>query len=178
MGRLRHFYKAAARSFWVALTLSLTVVTVGHAAEMKQGAITAGAGLGLMGATPDGTAFTLNGRAEQFVTSNVSVGPMAQMAFTGGMFLLGVSGQVKYWNEIPDTAHRLKLTFQAGFGLVHAEVLESDTSWLLPIGVGLDYAISLQRSLTADLLLNFTNLENTPQHTAHVMPTVTVGLRF
>jgi hypothetical protein len=148
------------------------------AADMQPAARTAGAGFGLMGATPDGTAFTLNGHADQFLNNNVSVGPLAQLAFTGDMFLLGISGQFKYWHEIPDTARRVKLYFQGGLGFVYANVLESDMSWLIPLGVGLDYLTSPNTALTADLLLNFTYLQNTPRHDAHVMPTFTIGFRF
>jgi hypothetical protein len=164
----------------LALALALVSLEVGtpHAADMREGAMTAGAGLGIMGGTPGGTAFTLKGHAEQFVTPTLSVGPLAQLAFNGDMFLLAISGQLKYWMEIPDTGRRLKANLQGGFGFVHANVLRSDTSWLIPLGGGLDYAISPRQSLTADLLLNFTNLENTPQHDAHVMPTFTVGFRF
>jgi len=168
--------------FVVRLALALFLVSLGvgtlHAADLRAGTMTGGAGLGLMGGTPDGTAFTLKGHAEQFVTPTLSVGPLAQLAFTGDMFLLGISGQLKYWMEIPETGRRLKANFQGGLGFVHANVLRSDTSWLIPLGGGLDYAISPRQSLTADLLLNFTNLENTPRHDAHVMPTFTVGFRF
>jgi hypothetical protein len=153
-------------------------VVLADTTDMRPGAMTAGAGLGFMGGTPDGTAFTLNGHADQFLTSNVSVGPLAQLAFTGDLFLLGISAQVKYWTEVPDTGRRLRVNFQGGLGFVHANVLRSDTSWLLPLGAGLDYAIAPRLALTADLLLNFTYLENTPQHDAHVMPTFTVGFRF
>jgi hypothetical protein len=173
----QRFHEYIARLGGVALILVLLTAPA-EAADMRPGAITAGGGVGLMGGTPDGTAFTLSGRAEQFINSNVSVGPLAQLAFTGDMFLLGLSGQIKYWTEIPDTARRVKLNFQGGLGFVHANVLASDTSWLIPLGVGLDYATSPQTTLTADLLLNFTYLENTPRHDAHVMPTFTVGFRF
>ena len=164
----------------VAVAVMLGALGPRHAtaADMQPGVTTAGAGLGLMGATPDGTAFTLNAHGEQFIYPNVSVGPLVQLAFTGDLFLLGISGQVKHWTEVANTAGRLRVCFQGGFGFVHANVLESDNSWLIPLGAGLDYAISPRQAVTADLLLNFTHLENTRQHDAHVMPTFTVGFRF
>jgi hypothetical protein len=165
------------------LSLAATLLMLANAVpcwagDLRPGRMTAGAGLGIMGGTPDGTAVTLNGHAEQFVNSNLSVGPLAQIAFTGDMFLLGITGQLKYWMDVPDTGHRLKVNFQGGLGVVHADVGSSDTSFLIPLGAGLDYAITPETSLTADFLLNFTNLQNTPQHDAHVMPSITVGLRF
>jgi len=170
------------RNQWIAyLAVILTVLTSVpqvEAMDIKPGQVTGGLGMGLMGGTPDGTAFALSGHVEQFVNPNLSVGPLAQFAVTGNMVLFGVSGQVKYWYEVPNTARRVKLNFQGGLGLIHADVEASDTSWLLPLGAGVDYAMTPKTSLTADFLLNFTNLKNTPAHDAHVMPTFTVGFRF
>jgi hypothetical protein len=170
------------RNPWVSciavIAVLLASVPGADAMEIKPGQVTGGLGMGLMGGTPDGTAFALSGHAEQFVNPNLSVGPLAQFALTGNMVLFGVSGQVKYWYEVPNTARRVKLNFQGGLGLVHADVEASDTSWLLPLGAGVDYAMTPRTSLTADFLLNFTNLQNTPTHDAHVMPTFTVGFRF
>ncbi len=125
-----------------------------------------------------GTAFALNLNADGFLTRNVSLGPLLQLAFTGDMTQVGFSGQAKYWIAIPDTGNWAKLVLQAGPGFVHADFLRSDTSWLIPLGVGLDYAVHRSLSLTTTFLLNFTDLDTEPGTHTNVMPGLTFGVRF
>jgi hypothetical protein len=61
---------------------------------------------------------------------------------------IGLSAQAKYWLEVPNTESRLKLTVQAGIGFVHADFLLGDTSWLIPLGIGMDYALTDKIKLT------------------------------
>src|SRR5690348_4389305 len=138
----------------------------------------AGGGIGFLGATPSGTAFALNGNADYFLHRYFSVGPLMQIAFTGDLTQFGLSGQGKYWFDIPDTANRAKLVFQGGLGFIHADRLDSDTSWLIPLGVGVDYAMTQKMALTATFLLNFTDLDTGHGKDAHVMPGLTFGVRF
>ncbi|MES4786391.1 MAG: hypothetical protein C4294_11855 [Nitrospiraceae bacterium] len=67
---------------------------------------------------------------------------------------------------------------QAGIGFVHADRLDSDTSWLIPIGFGLDYAVAQRMALTADFLVNFADLDTGHGKDAHVMPGLYFGVRF
>ena len=120
----------------------------------------------------------MNSNADGFLTRNVSLGPLLQLAFTGDMTQVGFSGQAKYWIAIPDTGNRAKLVLQAGLGFVHADFLRSDTSWLIPLGVGLDYAVHRSLSLTTTFLLNFTDLDTGPGTHTNVMPGLTFGVRF
>ena len=125
--------------FVVGMTIGLLSFTGGalaQAVEPGTGAWSGGGALGFLGNTPDGTAFALNFNADGFLTRNVSLGPLLQLAFTGDMTQVGFSGQAKYWIAIPDTGNRAKLVLQAGLGFVHADFLRSDTSWLIPLGVG------------------------------------------
>ena len=138
----------------------------------------AGGGIGFLGATPSGTAFALNGNADYFLHRYFSVGPLMQIAFTGSLTQIGLSGQGKYWFDIPETANRAKLVFQGGIGFIHADRLDSDTSWLIPLGVGIDYAVTQKMALTATFLLNFTDLDTGHGKDAHVMPGITFGVRF
>jgi len=138
----------------------------------------AGGGIGFLGATPSGTAFALNGNADYFLHRYFSVGPLMQIAFIGDLTQFGLSGQGKYWFDIPDTANRAKLVFQGGLGFIHADRLDSDTSWLIPLGVGIDYAMTQKMALTATFLLNFTDLDTGHGKDAHVMPGLTFGVRF
>jgi hypothetical protein len=160
--------------------------------EDRTGQWSAGTGIGFLGNTPDGVEFAFNGHADYFLTHRLSVGPLAQYAGGGDDVIFGLSAQAKYWWDIPDTNHRAKLVFQGGLGFVRAGIKDIDSgiadthaSFLLPIGVGLDYRVTRRLSLTADFLLNFTSLGQTYRtagrevdlHT-NVMPGFYFGVRF
>jgi len=73
----------------------------------------------------------------------------------------------------------LKVTPQIGFGFVHNSFQDGDTSWLIPLGAGADYALNDLFHITGTLLINFTNLDTgRPGGGADVMPGFTVGVRF
>ena len=152
--------------------------TASHASELRQGTLTGGAGIGFLGNTPDGTAFALNFNADYFLNSQVSVGPLAQFAFTGDLFQMGLSGQVKYWFSLPGTDSRLKFNVQGGLGFLYADRFASDTSWLIPIGVGAEYKLNDNLTLTSTFLLNFTDVNTGRGTDASVMPGLTFGVRF
>jgi hypothetical protein len=168
-------------SAWV-LTVALAVGVIGgrpaEAADPKVGAWTFGGGLGFLGDTPDGTAFALNGYAEGFIDRKFSVGPLLQLAATGDLAQIGLSGQAKYWIDIPGTENRLKVTVQGGIGFVHSAFRDDDTSWLIPIGAGADYKLADGLNITGTFLLDFTDLDTGRRGRAHVMPGFTVGVRF
>ena len=107
----------------------------------------------------------------------MSVGPLLQFAVTGDLWQLGLSYQLKYWLDVPAIDPRLKVNLQAGAGLVHADFHAVDTSWVIPFGAGLDFALTKQLSLTSTFLLNWTDLHADGYHT-HVMPGLTFGIRF
>jgi hypothetical protein len=134
--------------------------------------------MGFLGNTPDGTAFATNVHADYFLTRPLSVGPLAQFAVTGDLFQVGLSGQMKYWLDLPGVDKRLKMNLQGGLGFLHADLHTSDTSWLIPLGVGLDYALNQRLSLTATFLLNFTDVDTGRGTGATVMPGLTFGVRF
>lgn len=158
--------------------VSLTPVGESKAAEPQTGNWTGGGGIGFLGNTPDGTAFALNFNADYFIAAQLSVGPLVQFAFAGDFFQMGASGQVKYWFHLPGVDNRLKLNVQGGIGVLHADRFKSDTSWLIPIGVGLDYALNNNLALTATFLLNFTDVNTGRGSDASVMPGLTFGVRF
>jgi len=138
---------------------------------------TLGSGVGLMGNTPGGTAFNFNVYADRFMGRSFSVGPLVQIARTANMFQTAVSAQGKYWIDVPGTGDRVKANLQAGLGFIHADYMAGDTSWIIPVGVGVDYILTRDVALTSTFLLNFADL-HTGQGTGHVMPAVTIGLRF
>jgi hypothetical protein len=152
--------------------------TPAEAAGPSRGAWTVGGGFGFLRDTPDGTALALNFNADVGVAPSISIGPLLQLGFGDDMSQIGVSGQAKYWIDIPDTARRLRLVVQLGLGFVHSDHRDDDTSWLIPLGVGADYALSETLSATGTFLLNFTDLETGRRSDADVMPGLTFGLRF
>jgi hypothetical protein len=155
-----------------------SVRTPAYAAELKKGSLTGGASVGFLENTPDGSAFAINLNGDAFIERNLSLGPLVQLGFTGDMAQIGVSGQVKYWLAIPNTPKPLRLAFQGGLGFVHSDFRESDTSWLIPLGAGADYALSPTLAITGTLLLNLTNLDTGPGGRTKFMPGFSVGLRF
>ena len=170
------------RSFLYLLVVVLGVGLLGlnpaQAADPKTGSLSVGGALGFLSSTPDGTAFALNVDADYFINPNVSVGPLLQLAGTGDLSQVGFSGQGKIWIDLPGAEKRTKLTLQAGIGFLHSDLFESDTSWLIPIGIGLDYAMSPKISVTTTFLLNFTDIDTGRGTGAHVMPGLTFGVRF
>lgn len=149
-----------------------------EAAELRAGIWSGGAAIGFLGSTPDGTAFATNLHADYFLNRQLSVGPLAQFAVTGDLFQFGLSGQVKYWLDLPGIDKRLKANLQGGLGFLHADLHRSDTSFLIPIGAGLDFALNQQVILTSTFLLNFTDVDTGRRTDASVMPGLTFGIRF
>ncbi|BCA54267.1 exported protein of unknown function [Nitrospira sp. KM1] len=161
--------------------------------QLEAGRWTGGGGLGFLGNTPDGAAeFAFNGHADYFVTHTLSVGPLAQYAGAGNDFLFGLSAQAKYWWDIPGIGNLAKLVVQGGVGFVRAGIKDTDSgtantygSFLIPLGVGVDYAVTERLAVTADFLLNVTSLGGTVRsggrdfdlHT-NVMPGFYLGIRF
>lgn len=158
--------------------VSVATVGVSAAAEPQAGTWSGGAAIGFLGNTPDDTAFATNLHADYFLTRQISVGPLAQFAVTGDLFQLGVSGQVKYWLNLPGLDNRWKVNVQGGLGFLYADLHSSDASWLIPIGVGVDYALNERLSLTSTFLLNFTDVDTGGGTGATVMPGLTFGVRF
>lgn len=184
-------------SFPLAYVLFLTGLTMAPPAEAEVKEFTAhrwsgGGGLGFFGSTPDGAEFAVTGHADYFVSERFSFGPLAQYAGVGNDVLFGLSAQGRYWWDIPGTECLVKLVLQGGLGFVRAGIKDTDSgrsntygSFLIPIGVGIDYALTERLAITGDILLNFTSLGETVRtggrevdlHT-NVMPALYLGVRF
>ncbi len=146
--------------------------------ELEAGQWVGGGGVGLLGSTPDGTAFGINGSADYIVDEHLSIGPLLQLGFTGDMALVGLSGQGKYRLPLPGTGGRGKLAFQSGLGLAHADFRGGDTSWLIPLGIGYEHTLESGTTLNATSVVNFTNLDTGAGSGADVMPGLMLGVRF
>lgn len=148
------------------------------APEQAAGRWTAGSSMGFLGSTPDGTALALNGNVNYHVTDQFSVGPLVQVGVTDDMTQVGLSGQGKYGIPMPGTQGRGKFTLQGGMGFVHSDFLQDDTSWLVPLGVGYEYALESGVDLTATSLVNITDLHTGFGTGGDVMPGFAIGFRF
>ncbi len=192
----RGFHLLIALCMCTVLSLPGTIVPIvcrADVGDLAAGQWSGGGGLGFLGSTPDGIAeFAMNGHADYFVTPRFSVGPLAQYAGIGNDFMFGLSVQAKVWWNLPNTDNRLKLVLQGGLGFISAGIKDTDSrtantygSFLIPVGAGLDYAITPKLAVTADLLLNFTSLGETVRaggrefdlHT-NLMPGFYLGVRF
>lgn len=177
---------------WPVSGLTPAALVAAEVAEPTAGQWSGGAGLGFLGSTPDGVLeFGFNGHADYFVINHVSLGPLVQYAGVGNDMIFGLSAQAKYWWDIPGS-HRARIVVQGGVGFVRAGIEDADsgvtdtsTSFLIPLGIGLDYALSQRFAVTADVLLNVTSLGQTLRaggrdvdlHT-NLMPGLYLGVRF
>ena len=135
-------------------------------------------GAGVLGDTPGGigkpsdTAFALNLYADRFIDPNVSLGPLLQVA---DFSLVALSIQPKYWLDVALPNPGAKMNFQAGLGFLHTK---GDTSFVIPIGIGIDYPINRTFSFAMTILLNFTGIDAGLGSGVHLMPGLTLGVRF
>jgi hypothetical protein len=183
-----------ARRLLAALSLAgLATAGVAHAdaQDPRPGRWSGGAGVGFLANSPDGPEPALAGHAQYAVTERVSVGPLVQYAGAGNDVVVGLSIQVSYrWNIV--ASGRAKVVVQGGVGFVHARIEdadigaeETDSAFVVPVGVGLDYAVTRRVAVTADLILNVTSLggdvpvgdREVDLHTS-IMPAFYVGVRF
>lgn len=191
-------YSILTKSLFAFLPMATSILVLPQAGfsevtNLAPGRWSGGAGMGFLGNTPDGIAeFAIKGHADYFVTDRFSVGPLAQYAGTGNDVLFGLSAQAKYWWDLPGMENRAKFLLQGGLGFIRAGITDTDSrtsntygSFVIPIGIGLDYVLTPRMAVTADILLNVTSLGETVRangrefdlHT-NVMPAFYLGVRF
>jgi hypothetical protein len=123
-----------------------------------------GVGVGFLANSPDGPEFGLAGHADRFVAPRLSVGPLVQYGGVGNDVIVAQSVQAKYWWSLVPGG-RAKVVGQAGIGFLWASIEDADsgvadtyTSFVIPLGIGFDYALTPRVAVTADLILNITSL--------------------
>ena len=176
------------------LTLVTTIAAVPTRADVRDlrpGQWSAGAGVGFLANSPDGPEFGLTGHGDYLLAERLSVGLLGQYAGAGNDILFLVSAQAKYWWSILASGNA-KLVVQGGIGFVWADIRDSDsglgdtyTSFVIPLGVGLDYAVTPRVAVTVDVILNLTSLgehvsrggREVDLHT-NIMPGLFLGVRF
>lgn len=151
-----------------------------YAADDRTGRFVFGAALGLQADTPDGTAFSLGFFDDYYLTHEFSIGPLIQMGVTNDLFQVGLTAQAKYTFDLADIPE-LRPNVQAGIGIIHAKLDrrgtgdESDTSYLIPFGIGAEYKLTNSVSLDNTFLFNFTNLDVRDEN---FFLTWLIGLKF
>lgn len=171
--------------YHVAGILFCGVVVVGGVAQaadpLSQKPWSVGGTMGFVANTPDDTALALNLNVDANLRRQVAIGPLLQLGFTDDLTLVGFSGQGKYSLPLPNLGDRFKLNLQGGIGFVHADTGPSDTSFLIPLGFGVEYQINSQLAFKSDFLLNITDLDlgrGRGNDDTNVMPSLTFGVRF
>jgi hypothetical protein len=179
-------------SVWSLVGITGLGVTDADVHDLKPGHWSGGIGTGFLINTPDGVEFALKGHGNYVVLQGFSVGLLSQLALGGNDAVFGLSTQATYWWDIPGTHPGVKVVIQGGIGVVGANIDDTDsgvsdtyTSWLIPVGIGLEYTISDQIAVSAELLLNFTSLGETVRVGGQefdlrtsVMPGFYLGVRF
>jgi hypothetical protein len=160
--------------------------------DLRPGQWSGGVGAGFLTNTPDGVEFALKGHVDYFLIRGFSVGLLGQSTLGGNDHVFGLSAQAKYWWDIPGARPGVKVVVQGGIGFVGADIDDTDsgisdtyTSFLIPVGIGLEYPVTRQIAMTAELLLNFTSLgehvraggREVDLHT-NVMPGFYLAVRF
>jgi hypothetical protein len=160
--------------------------------DLRPGQWSGGVGAGFLTNTPDGVEFALTGHVDYSPIRGFSIGLLGQSTLGGNDHVFGLSAQAKYWWHIPGTRHVVKVVVQGGIGLVGADIDDTDsgvsdtyTSFLIPVGIGLESTVTKRIAMTAEFLLNFTALG---EHVraggrefdlrTHVMPGFYLGVRF
>jgi hypothetical protein len=186
-------FAPALRALAALSLLSMTGAGVARAdvKEPTAGQWSGGAGVGFLANTPDGVEFGVSANADYFLTQRLSIGLLFQYAGAGNDILVGASIQAKYWWNI-SASRTTKLVVQGGIGGVRAAIEDADsgvsgtyTSFLIPLGIGVDYAVTPRIALTADIRVNFTCLgekvrtrEREVDLRTNVMPGLFLGVRF
>jgi opacity protein-like surface antigen len=133
------------------------------AAVSRAGRFVFGAGLGVHADTPDGTAFAAGLGLDYHLTNNISIGPLMQFGATNDLFQFGLTAQAKYTFDLPQVPD-LKPHVEGGIGFLHASLdrprigSKDDTSFLIPLGVGVEYRLSPRLSLDTTAFFNFTDV--------------------
>ena len=140
-----------------------------------------GTDIGFSGGTLDGTAFAVGISGDFPVAPNFTIGPLMQLGVTDDLFQIGITAQAKYTLDIPDVPE-LKPSVQAGIGFIHDDLdvgpfSDDDTSWLIPLGFGIEYRAMKNLYLATNLLFNFTDLE-VLNRSDNLHVSWYVGLRF
>lgn len=175
---MKHKSLALIAGMALALALSLPLSAQAQAPDRRDGRLSLGAEIGFLFGTADSTAFGLALNGDYFLNQNLSVGPLVQFGLTDDLFQFGPSVQLKHTYDIDQ---RLTANLQGGIGFIYAELERrgrdrDDTSFLVPLGGGLEYRIGNDISLGTTVLFNFMDLDRVRSENFYL--SVLGGLKF
>jgi hypothetical protein len=143
------------------LVVPLSVAAQEPAPDERNGKWKLGADIGVILATADEEAFGMNFYGDYYFNQNVSIGPLIQFGFTGDLFQIGPSVQLKYTHDFDN---RWKAHAQGGLGYTYAHLNRrgpnvDDSSVLLPFGGGIEYRFTDRLSAGTTVLFNIMDLD-------------------
>jgi len=145
-----------------------------------------GSDLGFTSGTVDGTVFTLGLNLDYYPARNFSVGPMMQISPTGDLFQISFAGVGRYHFRFHNGINLVPFT---GIGLIHVDldrgtgpgaIDRNDTSWLIPIGLSLEYQVVRDLALSSTLQVNLHDINLSPSlsQNDHTSVTLVFGFRW
>jgi hypothetical protein len=176
---------------WPLLAALLAGVAHADLRDPRPGQWSGGAGVGVLANTPDGPEFGLMTHVDYFVAERLSVGPLIQYGGAGYDLVAALSIQARYWWRFLASGNA-RLVVQGGIGVIAADITDADTgaadtdtSFVIPLGIGVDYAVTPRVAVTADFILNVTSLgevvavggRDVDLHT-NLIPGFFLGVRF
>jgi hypothetical protein len=124
--------------------IALVLILISSVASAKDYRSAPSLGLGI-GFTVDPETFLMGGKFDFPLGYGFSLGPLAQIGLSGDEQLYGFSGNIKYTIAVPDVP-RLLPSLEAGAGVLvsHFDKRndETETSFLIVLGGGLDYMLT------------------------------------
>ncbi|WP_455378416.1 hypothetical protein [Petrachloros mirabilis] len=151
----------AATLFFLLMTVNLSA----HAEENRWGF---GSDLGFSTGTVDNTVFTLSFNLDYYLDRNFSFGPMMQLSPVGDLFQISFAGVARYHFHLNNGFNLVPYT---GLGLIHADldkgagpnrIDRNDTSWMIPIGLSLEYQVIQNMALSSTLQVNLHDIDLSP----------------
>jgi len=181
-GRVR-FVRTALVSCTLLLFMSIWDVSSVSADENRWGF---GSDLGLTTGTVNDTVFTLGFNLDYYPDPNFSIGPMMQISPMGDLFQISFAGVGRYHIRF---SNRINLVPYAGIGLIHADldrgtgpgsIDRNDTSWLIPIGLSLEYQAVHNIALSSTLQVNLHDINLSPSlsENDHTSIALLFGIRW
>lgn len=136
-----------------------------------------GADIGFLGGTVDETVLALSTNLDYYIDRDLSIGPIVQVAPNGNLMQIAGAMALKYrlhfHYSIPDCNWRLcsgnfKVVPFGGAGAIHADLSRDtvtgridrkDTSYYIPLGLGIEYEITPKLSFASTFMLNLHDLQ-------------------
>jgi len=123
-----------------------------------------GTDVGFWAETADDTLFALSFNADYYFDRAFSLGPMVLFTPAGDLFQVAVAAVARYHIDLK----AINVVPLAGIGFVHSELEQgqgasrvdvSDTSYYLPLGIGLEWPMTRKLAVSSTLLVNLHGLD-------------------